>query len=375
MAKGSSNVEVRIYNTQRIVNALYLQGPMTKHDLAERLSLSPPTVSVILKELTAKGLVAPGEKLKPVGGRPPTHIRIAFDSKVSIGVDVAQAQVRIALVDLGPRMVAQAKYPLDASASADPWSQVHACIERFIAEHAVDPGKLLGVGLSVHVPIEDGVPRPPASEDASEVRAPEWDFSRLRRELGHRLEIFNGAKMAGLAQAWGIGDTHDFVYLMLDETVGGAVLSQRGLIDAGPKNAEFGHLPVAETSDVPCACGRRGCLDACCSARALRLRTGVEPEDFFARLDAGDARFVAIWEEYLDRLATGVHALRMCYDRDVVLGGALSVPLAGRLDALRARLARRNPFGDGGSYVRIAGFGEFDSAFGAALMHNDRYLS
>lgn len=371
MTKGSSNTEVRVYNQKRIVSTLFHEGPMTKKDLAARLGLSLPTISVILAALSDKGLVVRGEKLASTGGRPPSHIQLAFDAKVAVGVDVSTRHVRLALVDLAPRVVAEASHLLDYKGTPAYWRKVRALVDRFLEANRVEPRRRLGIGLSVQVPVEDGAPKPAAPAAGPVDR---WDFDLVRSILGPDVAILNDAKTASLAQVHGIGETEDVVYLMLGSGVGGAVVSNRRIFHWGSKNAEFGHM-VVHDGGLACACGQRGCLGAYCSSRALRELSGVETDAFFEGLAAGRADFRRIWSAYLHHLAIGVHNLRMAFDTDVILGGELSAYLAPHLEELRALLAERNPFGEGGGYVRLAGFGEYDSAVGAALVHLDHFLS
>ena len=67
-----------------------------------------------------------------------------------------------------------------------------------------------------------------------------------------------------------------------------------------------------------CYCGKKGCADAYLSA--LRLSECASSlEDFFARLEAGDASAKRVWGSYLDDLALMVTNLRMAFDRTVVV--------------------------------------------------------
>ena len=157
MNKAATNKEVRINNQKNIVNTLFRYGPMTKQDLSLRLGLSLPTVSVIYKNLAAKGLVARGEKLESTGGRPPSPVSLVFNARLSIGVDVSINSVRIVLVNLGPTIICSKKHKLPYRGSTEYWRTVKSLISDFITENQVDESILLGVGFSVQAPIKSGL--------------------------------------------------------------------------------------------------------------------------------------------------------------------------------------------------------------------------
>ncbi|NLK89016.1 MAG: ROK family transcriptional regulator [Clostridiaceae bacterium] len=371
MNRAATNKEVRINNQKNIVNTLFRYGPMTKQELSVRLNLSLPTISVIYKDLAAKGLVAHGEKLESTGGRRPSPIMLVFDARLSIGVGISTNHVRLVLVNLGPTILNAQKHTLTYSGTVEYWQKVKQLIHNFIEENKVDQSILLGVGFSVQAPIKSGAAVLPSSRP---VDMTGFEPEILNQVFEGPVAIYNNAKMACLAQVWGAGEEDDMVYLMLSGGVGGAIITDHRLLRGESKNAEFGHMIVRENGR-PCSCGQRGCLGAYCSTRALQERAGVTIEDFFKELEAGNPSFHSIWDEYLDVLALAVRNLYMIFDTDIIIGGEMSEHVAAYLDQLRQRVARLNPFGSQSGFVRIGSFGEYDSAFGAALLHNDRFLS
>lgn len=371
MNRASTNKEVRINNQKNIVNTLFRYGPMTKQELSTRLNLSLPTISVIYKNLAAKGLVAHGEKLESTGGRRPSPIMLVFDARLSIGVGISTNHVRLVLVNLGPTILSTQKHPLPYSGTVEYWQKVKQLVRNFIEENKVDESILLGVGFSVQAPIKSGSVILPS---AKPIDMTGFEPEILEQVFESPIAVYNDAKMACLAQVWGAGEEDDLVYLMLSSGIGGAIITDHRLLRGASKNAEFGHMIVRENGRL-CHCGQRGCLGAYCSTRALQDQAGVNMEDFFKELKAGNPSFHSIWDEYLDVLALAVRNLYMIFDTDIVIGGEMSEHIAKYLDRLRQRVARLNPFGNQSDFVRIGSFGEYDSAFGAALLHNDKFLS
>ena len=52
-----------------------------------------------------------------------------------------------------------------------------------------------------------------------------------------------------------------------------------------------------------CYCGKKGCLDAYCSAKRLADSKGGKLEEFFCALKTEEAEGEALWEDYTEKLA------------------------------------------------------------------------
>ena len=67
-----------------------------------------------------------------------------------------------------------------------------------------------------------------------------------------------------------------------------------------------------------CYCGKRGCLDAYCSALSLMSDPDGHLEDFFEDLERGEKSAVAKWDAYLDDLEIAVTNIRMIFDLSLI---------------------------------------------------------
>jgi fructokinase len=128
--------------------------------------------------------------------------------------------------------------------------------------------------------------------------------------------------------------------------VGGGIVVDGRLLGA----CEWGHSPLPwvkpEEADVPCTCGRHGCIEALLAgpglARDHERTTGqtVAGAAIAARARGGDAAAIATIDRYADRMARALASVVNLVDPDViVLGGGVS-----NIDALYelvpARLAQ-----------------------------------
>ena len=171
------------------------------------------------------------------------------------------------------------------------------------------------------------------------------------------------------------------VYLMLSNTVGGAVLFENGAGKvAGStsletvnmyqgdnwRSAEFGHL-VIHPGGRTCYCGKKGCLDSYCSALRLADLTDGKLEDFFEELEKGNAEYEDVWNKYLEDLAIAIDNLRMCFDCEIIIGGYVGNLIGPYIPRLRQMVAEKNLFGHDGNYIRACDYRSEASALGAAI--------
>ena len=161
----------------------------------------------------------------------------------------------------------------------------------------------------------------------------------------------NDANAAALGeQRCGAGQgAKSLAYITVSTGVGcGLVLD--GHIWEGRHEAagELGHL-VVEPDGLPCACGRRGCLEMYASgtaigreARKLALSRGenanaMDAKTASERARAGDEGYRAIFDRAGEVLGRGIAALQQLLDVDrVIIGGSVSASM----DLLRPALVR-----------------------------------
>ena len=86
-------------------------------EVAERLGLSPATVTTITRRLVADGLVAEGDPRTPPTGRPSIPLALIPDSAHALGVQVALEHVTVALTRLDASVVRAFRQPFDPTAA------------------------------------------------------------------------------------------------------------------------------------------------------------------------------------------------------------------------------------------------------------------
>lgn len=214
----------------------------------------------------------------------------------------------------------------------------------------------------------------------------------LNKKFGVPVKVCNDANAAALGEAkFGAGKNYsDSVLITLGTGVGGGIVIGGKLFEGNKSaGAEIGHM-VIERGGHKCTCGRRGCFEVYCSARALTEKTREKmEEDTSSQMwktytyDSADARTafeymdtdatakkVVNW--YLERLACGIINLANIFRPQVImLGGGVSAQ-GSRLTVPLQKIVNGELFG-GTDYapveIKCASLGNRAGAIGAAALN------
>ena len=92
---------MRAHNRAVVLDAVRRSGPLARTEVARRTSLAKPTVSAIVDELLAEGLVLEVGvgKSTAAGGRPPTYLDLDVTRDAYVGVHIGVYETTVALAD------------------------------------------------------------------------------------------------------------------------------------------------------------------------------------------------------------------------------------------------------------------------------------
>jgi predicted NBD/HSP70 family sugar kinase len=257
-----------------VLAVLARQGPLSRAEVAERLGLSPATVTTITRRLLADGMVTEGGPRTPPTGRPSIPLALVPDSAHALGIQVAREHVTGALTRLDATVVHGFRQPFDP-AGPDAVGLLTDLIREQIDGAARQGLPLLGVGVAV-----PGVVEPETGTLRMSVRLG-WTglplAATLRDALGVPVLVDNDISAVTAAERlYGPGaDCADFLLVAIGQGIGlGMVLDGAPYRGADGAAGEFGHLPVLPDGPV-CSCGNRGCLETQVSTESL-LRRATE---------------------------------------------------------------------------------------------------
>ncbi|MFE4919114.1 ROK family protein [Streptomyces sp. NPDC056661] len=285
--------DLRRANRARVLQRLYFDGPLSRQELGPATGLSSGSVSNVVAELAAEGLLEEAGIVGSDGGRPRTLLRVAPGGGLLIGIDVGETRVRVEIFDLSLTELARTERPLaqdgyDVERIVD---HVGSGVTDVLREAGADARRLLGIGIGVPGIVErssrenaDGeAPSVPGEVGAvvhgQTIGWHDVPFERLLRDavdvpLDVPLFIDNGAKTLGQAEMWfGGGRGTEAAVIALFGSGVSACVNRGGILDEDRSSTalEWGHTTV-QLRGRRCRCGSIGCLEAYAGAQAMRER-------------------------------------------------------------------------------------------------------
>lgn len=337
--------DLRRGNRSIVLQQLYFGGPLSRQELGPVTGLSSGSVSNVVGELVADGLLEEAGIVDSDGGRPRTLLRVAPGSAHMIGIDVGETRVRVELFDLTLTELARTELPLQPRGCYDVGpivDHVRSGIATVLERAGVGTDRLLGVGIGVPGIVDRDAP----GGTVVHGQTIGWDavpLEALLRATGAvppevPYIIDNGARTLGQAEMWfGAGrGARDAVVVLFGSGVGASLIT-----DGSPDGAtigaplEWGHLTV-QVRGRRCRCGALGCLEAYTGAESLLARwaerggggdaVAGDEEDALAALLAaaggGDPIALDVLDETAEYLGAGLSdVINLFQPERILIGG------------------------------------------------------
>ncbi|MFG3288386.1 ROK family protein [Streptomyces sp. NPDC048179] len=351
--------DLRRANRTAVLQRLYFDGPLSRFELGPATGLSSGSVSNVVADLVADGLVEEAGSVDSDGGRPRTLLRVAPHSGHMIGVDVGETRVRVELFDLNLTELARVERPLEQQGYDVEVivGHIRDGIDEVLATEGASPELLLGVGVGVPGIVEHTVDRGAVvhGQTIGWDAVPLEELLRTRCQLRDSVPYFidNGAKTLGQAEMWfGAGRGADNAVVVLFGSGVGACLVTAD-VEHG-RAVEWGHLTV-RVRGRRCRCGALGCLEAYAGAESLLARwreeggrptEGLDEESALTAMLAAayppegtepDPVALAVLEETAEYLGAGLSDLINLFQPErILIGGWAGLQLGARfLPAVR----------------------------------------
>jgi len=280
----------------RVLAVLREHGPLTRQELCERLGLSRATMVDRLDTLSRLRLVRTAGRQASSGGRRAQVLAADQASRVAVVAWLGASHLSVGVADLAGSVLVEhtERLPLGHEPThVLPWlldtarSQLRSCGRT---------RDLAAVGLAVpgQLDQESGMSQLPPTMAA-------WRDQPLRAPfagLGVDVQLENDANALAYGEYLAAGSQRTVLGVAVGTGIGaGVVIDGRPHRGASGCAGEIGHIRI-EGRDERCGCGRRGCVAALASGKALvrQLRAdGVRTlPDVIRRVSAGDARAMSL---------------------------------------------------------------------------------
>lgn len=313
-AQTARGATIRNINRQIVLNYVREREPISRAEIARETALQRSTVSAIVDDLQADGLIEEVGEGESTGGRPPTLLRLRSVGAIAIGVAVTPTTTMLATSDLAGRVLKQEEFPTDADYDQTADRIIESISD--ILKHS--DGSIEAVGVSLPGLID------PSTGTAIYVPYFKWRdvpvAQQISSAVGLPVRIDNDANAVALAELWfgrpEVGDARDFILVLAAEGIGTGIVFD-GQIYRGESGAagEFGHMIIGTHAPVPCSCGNRDCWEAFSSERATIAR--------YQKL-SGDSANITFTEIVDKALAGETEAKKALVDMALCLGIGIS---------------------------------------------------
>lgn len=284
------------------------RGPIARNEIAQRLGLSPATVSKAVRPMMEAGYLVEsgaqpgaqpgaGSRALPGGseeeaaqsrpGRPLVPLRVVAEREYVVGLKLAADHISGVAVDLLANVRATAEAPLPRHDVDDTVAAMTRLVDTLRGEVASLGGQVtrLGVGLGGHVDFRRGLVRYAPFLEWRDVPL----AGLLQEATGLPVVVENDVNSLTVAEQWfGAGvDVPSFAVVTIGAGVGCGFVVDGALVHGAAGLAgELGHVPILPDGPKCPRCGNRGCVESVASEEAIlhqvRAASGGTPIDITA---------------------------------------------------------------------------------------------
>lgn len=263
----------------------------------------------------------------------------ALQSEEVIGIDLGGSAIKLGRFDWKGNCLQSLTVPTPQPAY--PEAVLSAMIE---AVPQLDPDqKTVAIGVGTPGPADAAgrIARVAINlEGWQDIPLADW----LEAKTGKATILANDANCAGMGEYW-LGAGRNFQHLILltlGTGVGGAIILDGKLFVGHEGTAGELGLITLNPDGPECNSGNQGSLEQYASVRAIRRRTGLEPDELGARARAGDAEAIAFWQAYGRDLGAGLASLIYVLTPEaVIIGGGVSASAEFFFPSIWKELERR----------------------------------
>ncbi|MFC0331487.1 ROK family protein [Paenibacillus sepulcri] len=354
---------IKQVNSSLVLNLIREKQPITRAKIAQVLSLSRSTVSLIVEELIHKKFVTELglSSSTSEGGRRGMKLGFNPKSAYGVGVEIGGSKCLLRITDLDGEIVFKEDHPVPKQLP-EIVALIQACIDR--SHISQDEIIGMGVGLPGTVDAENGIliNDSPAlgykNVNLKQVFQPHFSFP---------LYFNNDVNCAAFGEsASGSGaNESNIVFISIGDGLGSAIIANGTIITGHRFSAgEIGYFitPDEVRSGVINEAEKFGTLEHKVSGTAL-AKSGYGAEEIFSLYANGDTRVIPIVDDFMVHLSAVIsNIVSFMNPEKVIIGGEISEWLSPFLPGIKKRVSISTPIE---TTIELALLGKEACAMGA----------
>src|SRR4051812_39505810 len=145
MSKNGNSMQIKSLNKKRVLQCILENAPISRAEIAGKMNISKPTVSLLVDELIYENLIIEkgiGESTSQGGRRP---IQLYFNEKAAyiIGTDIGGTKVKIVICDLSGKIIAASSFQTSQYIKTGLLKQIAKEINVMVNKNNIDTEKIL----------------------------------------------------------------------------------------------------------------------------------------------------------------------------------------------------------------------------------------
>ncbi|EJC82507.1 transcriptional regulator/sugar kinase [Rhizobium leguminosarum bv. trifolii WSM2297] len=378
---GSSPRRIRQNNIVAALQTIYTHRSLSRADLARKLGMNRSSSGEIVAALTEGGFVQESDESGKQrlehsrAGRPGIMLELVPDAAFFVGIEIGVEHISAAVIDLSAEVRACRKMAFDTPSSTveEAVAQGVELIVGAMTKAMIGRCKGLGISTPAHIRPDGFVTLAPIIGWRD---VPLKEIGRSAFPAAVPIAVENDANAFAIGDSYRHGAAGVTLFLLMETGVGGGIMIDGKLFRGGHGLAgEIGHtlVPGSGGQKFEQLIGREVLIS--------QYREAVGREDADLQEFLGDVRdrvpaAVNIAETWSRHLAYALlQACRLLDPDRIVLGGSV----ASLYPMVAARVAVHMSEGQSIAFpmpeIVVDGDAEFGSAFGAACMLHQRFLS
>lgn len=266
--KKATQQQTKEHNRNLVLKTIVDSDSVSRAEIARITSLTRTTVSDIVADLIAEGLVNEVGVGESQGGKNPILLSLVEDSRYLIGVDLAHSNFLGAVVNLRGKIRSLVSQPVKDYNGEVALSTLYEILDRLVGS-SFQPIVGIGVGTPGLVNTNGGMVVNAVNLD--------WQDLPLARMLEERYHlpcyVLNDSQAAAMGEFnYGEGRLSDNNMVVINARHGigsGIIIDHRLFQGDGGGAGEIGHIVVVPEGGQRCRCGNYGCLETVASTQAL----------------------------------------------------------------------------------------------------------
>src|SRR5258705_10954714 len=363
--KAAGHDMLRLVNRRILVSILSDRQPISRAEIAKISGLNKATISTITSELLKdRCIIEEGSgRTTPIGGKPPTPLRLNALRFGLFGVDIRAEETIVALSDFNNRLVARLSFETANDAGAF-LTKIGKEITKLRAKHH-DFIEFAGIGVSL-----PGLVDSHTGKFLVSVVLPWRDVpvvQLLEKATSLPVIIDNSARCSALAEIWHgkaqYAHVRNLLYVSVSTGLACGMVIDGGLYRGGNNTAgQFGHIPI-DINGNDCRCGQQGCWDLYASDKATIKRyldmrgTGGRRVATMRKLvelvESGDAAATEAVRETARYLGIGITGLINGLDPEIVVIGGEITKLWGLVEPIIIEQTKGNLLAPRSHFIAI----------------------